>query len=114
MALREFVRLDHDAMPPAGRVQPGALAEPDQHCRVCLLPGVVFRDVMPAHAGDGGALRRTWKAALVTTSSKRAYILKAKWALSVERPPGRAKPKQQPFIRRQKDGLPRPLRSSAH
>jgi hypothetical protein len=24
-----------------------------------LPPGVVFRDVMPAHARDGGALRRT-------------------------------------------------------
>ena len=39
------------------------LAELDQHCQVGLLPGVVFRDVMPAHAGYRDALRRTWKAA---------------------------------------------------
>ena len=40
-----------------------ALAEPRQHRKVGLLPGVVFRYVMPAYAGDGGALRRTWEAA---------------------------------------------------
>jgi len=63
MPLREFVRLDHDAVPAIVAVQPGTLAEPDKHRQVGLLPGVVFREVMPAHAGDGGALRRTWKAA---------------------------------------------------
>ncbi len=63
MPLGELVRLDHDAVPAAVAVQPGALAEPRQHRKVGLLPGVVFGYVMPAHAGDGGALRRTWKAA---------------------------------------------------
>ena len=59
----ELVRLDHDAMSAVVAVQPGALAELDRHRQVRLLPGVVLGDVMPAHAGDGGALRRTWKAA---------------------------------------------------
>ena len=44
-------------------LQPGALAEPRQHRKMGLLSGVVLGNVMPAHAGDGGALRRTWKAA---------------------------------------------------
>jgi len=44
-------------------VQPGALAEPDQQGQVGLLPGVVLGYAMPAHANDGGALRRTGKAA---------------------------------------------------
>ena len=63
MLAGELVRLDHDAVPAIIAVQPSALAEPDQHREVGLLPGVVFGDVMPAHAGDRGALRRTWKAA---------------------------------------------------
>src|SRR5262245_39951076 len=38
-------------MPAAIAAQPSALAEPHQHRKVGLLPGVVFRYVMPAHAG---------------------------------------------------------------
>ena len=63
MLLGELPRLDHDAVPAIIAVQPGALAEPDQHGKMSLPPGVVFWDVMPAHAGHRGALRRTWKAA---------------------------------------------------
>jgi hypothetical protein len=63
MPLGELVRLDHDAVAAIIAVQPGALAELDQHRKVGLLPGVVFGDVTPAHAGDRGALGRTWKAA---------------------------------------------------
>jgi hypothetical protein len=63
MPLGELVRLDHGAMPTAMAMQPGALAEPRQHRKMGLLPGVVFGNAMPAHARDGGALRHTWEAA---------------------------------------------------
>ena len=63
MPLSELVQLDHDAVPAVVAVQPGALAEPDQHGQVSLLPGVVLGYVMPAHAAYRAALRRTWKAA---------------------------------------------------
>jgi hypothetical protein len=43
-------------------VQPGALAKSREHRSVGLLPRVVFRYVMPAHAGNGCALLHTWKA----------------------------------------------------
>ena len=54
-----FVSIGELAVP---AIVAGALAELDQHRQVGLLPGVVLGYVMPAHAGDGGALRRTWKA----------------------------------------------------
>jgi hypothetical protein len=63
VALGELMRFDHDAVAAAVAMQPGALAELRQHCKVGLLPGVVLGNVMPAHAGYRDALRRTWKAA---------------------------------------------------
>ena len=64
------------------------LAELDQHCQVGLLPGVVFRDVMPAHAGDRAALRRNWEAARAGGDRRwLRYILKADG-----RPPQRERP----------------------
>jgi hypothetical protein len=50
MLTGELVRLDHDAVSAAIAMQPGALAELDQHRKMGLLPGVVFWDVMPGHA----------------------------------------------------------------
>ena len=35
---------------------------------------VVLGDVMPAHAGDGDALRRTWKAARAGGSRPRSHL----------------------------------------
>ena len=40
-----------NAVPAIVAVQPGTLAEPDKHRQVGLLPGVVFRDMVLAHAG---------------------------------------------------------------
>jgi hypothetical protein len=43
--------------------EPGFLAQALQHRQVGSPPGVVFRCRVPIHAGDGGELRPTWKAA---------------------------------------------------
>jgi hypothetical protein len=83
MPLGELVRLNHYAVPAAVAMQPGALAQLRQHREVGLLPGIVFGDLMPAHAGDGGALRRTWKAARAGGARRPLrYILKCRWASS--------------------------------
>ena len=54
MPLRELVRLDHDAVPAVIAVQPGALAELDQHGQVGLLP--VILGARGLHRRDGVGL----------------------------------------------------------
>jgi PAS domain S-box-containing protein len=53
---------DEDGVRALVTAQPGVFAQAFQHGQVRLPPGVVFRCRVPIHAGDGGALRRTWKA----------------------------------------------------
>jgi hypothetical protein len=77
MPLGELVRLDHDAVPAIITVRPGALAEPDQHGKVGLLPGVVFGDVVPLMLAIVARFAAPEKPrGLVAIDSEQAYILK--------------------------------------
>ena len=63
MPLGELVRLDHDAMP-SSQCSQARLPSLTSIARWACFLGVVLGYVMSAHAGDGGALRRTWKSRL--------------------------------------------------
>ena len=78
----KLARLDHDC---AGTRHSAArrACQALQHRQVGLLPGVVFRCGVPIHAGDGGALRRTWKAARAGGAHRSLRLhLESRWASS--------------------------------
>ena len=79
MPLGKLGRLNHDAVPAIVTVEPSALAEPDQHRQVGLLPSIVLGDVMPTHPAMVACFAATGKPrGLVALAAGLDYIWAAR------------------------------------